>query len=52
MSPATVYANMLMTVESAVGILMVALTTGVVFARFSRPTARVLFSSVAVIRAA
>jgi inward rectifier potassium channel len=49
MSPATVYANMLMTVESACGLLLVALTTGLVFARFSRPTARVLFSNVAVV---
>jgi inward rectifier potassium channel len=49
MSPATIYANLLMTVESASGLLLVALTTGLVFARFSRPTARVLFSRVAVI---
>src|SRR5580704_7376167 len=48
MSPATVYANLLMTVESASGLLLVALTTGLIFARFSRPTARVLFSRVAV----
>jgi inward rectifier potassium channel len=49
MSPATVYANMLMTVESAMGLLLVALTTGLVFARFSRPTARIMFSRVAVV---
>ena len=49
MSPATAYANLLMTVESASGLLLVALTTGLVFARFSRPTARVLFSRVAVV---
>jgi inward rectifier potassium channel len=49
MSPATFYANMLMTVETAVGLMLVALTTGLVFARFSRPTARVLFSNVAVV---
>jgi inward rectifier potassium channel len=49
MSPATLYANLVMTVESAVGLLFVAMTTGLVFARFSRPTARVLFSSVAVV---
>jgi inward rectifier potassium channel len=49
MSPATVYANLVMTVESAVGVLLVALTTGLVFARFSRPTARVMFSNVAVV---
>jgi inward rectifier potassium channel len=49
MSPATVYANLVMTVESAIGLLFVAMTTGLVFARFSRPTARVSFSRVAVI---
>jgi inward rectifier potassium channel len=49
MSPATLYANLLMTVETAVGLMFVALTTGLVFARFSRPTARVLFSRVAVV---
>jgi inward rectifier potassium channel len=49
MSPATFYANALMTLETAVGLMFVALTTGLVFARFSRPTARVLFSSVAVV---
>jgi inward rectifier potassium channel len=49
MAPATVYANLLMTVESAIGLLLVALTTGLVFARFSRPTARIMFSKVAVV---
>ena len=49
MSPATFYANVLMTIETAVGLMFVALTTGLVFARFSRPTARVLFSNVAVV---
>jgi inward rectifier potassium channel len=49
MSPATLYANLVMTVESAVGLLLVALTTGLIFARFSRPTARVLFSRIAVV---
>lgn len=49
MYPATLYANLVMTVETAVGILFVAIATGLVFARFSRPTARILFSRVAVI---
>ena len=49
MSPATIYANLLMTVETAVGLMFVALTTGLVFARFSRPTARIMFSDVAVV---
>lgn len=49
MSPATVYANLVMTVEAAFGLLLVAMTTGLFFARFSRPTARIMFSRVAVI---
>ena len=49
MSPATFYANLLMTLETAAGLLFLALTTGLIFARFSRPTARVLFSDVAVV---
>jgi inward rectifier potassium channel len=49
MAPATVYANTVMTVETLVGIMTVALTTGVLFARVSRPTARVLFARVAVV---
>ena len=49
MAPATFYANMLMTIETGVGLMLIAVATGLVFARFSRPTARVLFSRVAVI---
>ena len=49
MSPATLYANLLMTLETAVGLMLIALATGLVFARFSRPTARVIFSRVAVV---
>ncbi|HEV8678682.1 MAG TPA: ion channel [Stellaceae bacterium] len=49
MSPATLYANLVVTIETAVGLMLLALATGLVFARFSRPTARVLFSRVAVI---
>jgi inward rectifier potassium channel len=44
-----VTANALMTVESIVSIFAVALLTGLVFARFARPTAALLFSNVAVI---
>ena len=43
-APVGVLANTVVTVESLVGILSVALVTGLVFARFSRPTARVRFS--------
>ena len=41
MYPATLYANLLMTVETMAGLVFLALSTGVVFARISRPTARV-----------
>ncbi|MBV9555361.1 MAG: ATP-sensitive inward rectifier potassium channel 10 [Alphaproteobacteria bacterium] len=49
MLPATLYANAVMTLEAAVGLLFAALITGLVFARFSRPTARITFSQVAVV---
>jgi inward rectifier potassium channel len=41
--------NMLMTLESLIGLLGVALATGIIFARFSRPNAQIRFSNVAVI---
>src|ERR687885_996783 len=47
--PQTDYANLLVSIEALVGLLGVAMATGLMFARFSRPTARVLFSRVAVI---
>jgi inward rectifier potassium channel len=49
MAPRSLYANLLVTAESFTGILIIALFTGIIFARFSRPFARVLFSSVAVV---
>lgn len=49
LSPNSVYANIVMTLETLAGIMLVAVTTGVMFARISRPTARVMFSRVAVI---
>jgi inward rectifier potassium channel len=49
MAPRTLYTNLLVTVESFSGILTIALFTGIIFARFSRPFARVLFSNVAVV---
>lgn len=48
--PASLYVNAVVVVEIAVGILVIALTSGIAFARFSIPTARVLFSEVAVVR--
>ncbi|MCA1995508.1 MAG: ATP-sensitive inward rectifier potassium channel 10 [Coleofasciculus sp. S288] len=49
MYPQTDYANLLVSLEALVGLMGVAMGTGLAFARFSRPTARVLFSRVAVI---
>jgi inward rectifier potassium channel len=47
--PMGVAANVVVTVETIVGLGGFALATGVLFARFARPTARVIFSSRAVI---
>lgn len=44
MYPQTVYANLLVVVEALVGLLSVAIVTGLAFARFAQPTARVVFS--------
>ena len=49
MHPATLYTNLLVTAEVLLGMTGLALATGLVFARFSRPTARVMFSRVAVV---
>jgi inward rectifier potassium channel len=49
MAPRSVAANVLVTCEALLGMVGLAVTTGLVFARFSRPTARVLFSRVAVV---
>jgi inward rectifier potassium channel len=42
--------HVLVTLESAVGVLMVAIATGMMFAKFSRPTAGVAFSHTMVLR--
>ena len=47
--PLTLYANVVVVVEAVTGVLLQALTTGLIFARFARPTARFLFSDVAVV---
>src|SRR5262249_7993776 len=49
LAPADNFANTIVTIESFLGIILTALITGVFFARFSTPSARVLFSKVAVI---
>jgi inward rectifier potassium channel len=47
-SPNSLAANVLVTVESLVGLMGFAIITGIVFARFSRPTAEIIFSRRAV----
>ena len=47
--PATVAANVVVTIESLVGLLGFALVAGIVFARFARPTAQILFSRYALV---
>lgn len=49
MSPVTVPAHLLVTLESFCGLTGVALVTGLMFAKFARPTARVLWSDVCVV---
>ncbi len=49
MFPKTTYANVVVTIEAMMGLVGIAVLTGLAFARFSRPTARVIFSRVAVI---
>jgi len=51
MAPTSPYANVVMTAEAFVGLGIVAVATGLIFARVSRPTARVMFSRIAVITA-
>lgn len=48
-SPHGLPANIIVAIEALIGLLSVALATGLLFARFSRPTAKILFSRHAVI---
>lgn len=48
-APASLAANLLVTVETLLGLVGFALVTGLVFARFSRPTAKILFSRTAIV---
>jgi inward rectifier potassium channel len=48
-APATLLANIIVTMETLVGLVSVAVMAGISFARFSRPVANVLFSDNAVI---
>jgi len=49
LAPQGLYANILVAIEAFLGVVSFALATGLFFAKFSRPTARVLFSRVAVV---
>jgi inward rectifier potassium channel len=48
-SPVSLGANLLVTVEALIGLMGLAIATGLFFARFARPTARVRFSRVALV---
>jgi inward rectifier potassium channel len=49
LSPSGLMANILVTIQALVGGLGIALATGLVFARFSRPSAKIIFSDKAII---
>ncbi|MFN3202512.1 MAG: ion channel [Bradymonadia bacterium] len=49
MSPQTPYGHIIVTIESLFGVLSVALITGLVFAKASRPSANLKFSRLAVV---
>ena len=49
MYPQTLYGHIVTTVEVMCGVFLLAVMTGLIFVRFSRPTARILFSKCVVI---
>jgi inward rectifier potassium channel len=49
MAPVSVVAHLLMSLEALTGLIGLAIVTGLIFAKFSRPTARVRFSRFAVV---
>ena len=49
MAPVTLLAHILMSLEALTGMIEIALMTGLIFAKFSRPSARVRFSRHAVV---
>jgi inward rectifier potassium channel len=49
MYPATVYGHIVVTLEIITGMFWIAVITGLIFVRFSRPSARILFSKSIVI---
>ncbi|KVN15713.1 MULTISPECIES: ion channel [unclassified Burkholderia] len=50
MHPQTVYAHVVATLEIFVGMSGIALSTGLVFARFARPRAKIMFARHAIVR--
>lgn len=50
MSPKTDYAHIIVTLEAISSLFAIAVVTGLAFARFSKPTARVLFSKTMVVK--
>jgi inward rectifier potassium channel len=50
MHPQTLYGHVVAMLEIFVGLMMLAIITGIMFARFSRPRARFLFASTGVVR--
>jgi inward rectifier potassium channel len=48
-TPVGLAANIVVTIESLFGLLSIAFATGLLFARFSRPTAKIIFSNKAII---
>jgi inward rectifier potassium channel len=49
MYPQTLYGHIVTTVEIMSGVFLLAVMTGLIFVRFSRPTARIMFSKSAII---
>jgi inward rectifier potassium channel len=49
LTPVSLYANLMVTAECFLNLVLLAVTTGVIFAHVSKPTARVLFTDVAVV---
>ncbi len=50
MAPASVYGHVVASVEILLGMVTLAIMTGLVFARFSKPTARIVFTDRLVVR--
>lgn len=48
-APVSVAANLIVTLESIVGLLSFAISTGLIYARFARPTSHIIYSHKAVI---